>query len=349
MKVSVVIPTYNERENLPILIDRLFKALNSFDFEVIVVDDNSPDGTWMVAESLTLKYCGKIRVLRRYGKLGLASAIIDGFKLSQGDVIVVMDADLQHPPEVLEDLIKPIESSDADLVIASRYVKDGGVEGWSFWRILVSRIATLISHIVLPETRGIKDPMSGFFILRKNIVNGLAFNPKGYKILLEILVKARLLRVVEVPYVFKARRFGSSKLNFNEYVNFLVHIFRLSNYRPLKFALVGLSGILVNLGLLELLVRFSLNIYLASACSIETSIVSNYLLNTLWTFRSRLRSGFIKSLVKYHFAVALGALINWIVFSILVFLGFHYIASQLIGILIGFLANYALSEYYVWI
>jgi len=348
VKVSVVIPTYNERENLPLLIDRLFKALSSFDFEIIVVDDNSPDGTWMVAESLMLKYGGRIRVLRRCGKLGLASAIIDGFKLSQGDIVAVMDADLQHPPEAITSLIKPIEAGDADLVVASRYVRDGGIEGWSFWRVLVSRIATLISHIILPETRGIKDPMSGFFILRRNIINGLSFNPKGYKILLEVLVKARLLRVVEVPYVFRARRFGSSKLNFNEYVNFLVHVFRLSNYRPLKFAIVGLSGILVNLGLLELLIRFRLNIYLASACSIETSIVSNYLLNTLWTFRGRLRSGFIKSLVKYHFAVALGALINWIVFAILVFLGFHYIASQLIGILIGFLVNYALSEYYVW-
>lgn len=348
MKISVVIPTYNERENLPILVDRLFKALNGFDFEIIIVDDNSPDGTWMVAESLMLKYGGKIRVLKRPNKLGLASAIIDGFKLSYGDVIVVMDADLQHPPEALRSLIKPIEAGNADLVIASRYVRDGCIEGWSFWRILVSRIATLISHMILPETRSIKDPMSGFFILRRSIISGSSLNPKGYKILLEILVKTRPLRFVEIPYVFKARKFGSSKLNFNEYVNFLNHIFKLSNYRPLKFALVGLSGVLVNLGLLEMLIRFSLNVYLAGACSIEISIVNNYLFNTLWTFRNRLKSGFIKAFARYHIAVALGAVMNWAVFAVLVFFGLHYIISQLIGIFLGYLVNYVLSEYYVW-
>ncbi len=348
MKISVVIPTYNERENLPVLVGRLFKALNGFDFEVIIVDDNSPDGTWMVAESLKLKYSEKIRVLRRPSKLGLASAIIDGFKLSHGDVIVVMDADLQHPPEALRNLIKPIETGDTDLVIASRYVKDGGIEGWSFWRILVSRIATLISHIALPETRSIRDPMSGFFVLRRSILNGFSLNPKGYKILLEILVKIRPLRFAEIPYVFKARKFGSSKLNFNEYVNFLNHVFKLSNYRPLKFALVGLSGILVNLGLLEMFIRFSLNIYLASACSIEISIVNNYLFNTLWTFRNRLKSGFIKAFIRYHLTVALGAVINWAVFAILVLFNIHYAVSQLIGIFLGYLVNYALSEYYVW-
>lgn len=347
MKISVVIPTYNERENLPVLVGKLFNTLKGFDFEIVIVDDDSPDGTWMVAESLALKY-GGIKVLRRPGKLGLASAIIDGFKVAHGDVIVVMDADLQHPPEVLKDLLKPIETNDVDLAIASRYVEGGGTEGWSFWRIIVSRIATLISHIVLPETKNIRDPMSGFFILRRGIVNKTDLNPKGYKILLEILVKAKPLRVTEVPYTFKARRFGSSKLNVNEYMNFLSHILKLSNYRPLKFALVGVSGIFVNLGLLELLIRSNLNVYLAGACSIETSIVSNYIFNTLWTFKDRLRSHFIKALIKYHFAVALGAILNWMVFATLVFIGLHYIASQLIGIFLGYLVNYTLSEHYVW-
>jgi len=347
VKLSIIIPTYNEAENIRILIPKIFSVLNDRDFEVIIVDDNSPDKTWEVAEELAKEYNG-IKIVRRPGKLGLASAVVDGLKHADGDIIAVMDADLQHPPELLDTLLNTILQSNADVVIASRYIEGGSVEGWSFWRRLVSKGATFIAHIILAETRGIKDPMSGFFMFRREVVENVEFNPKGFKILLEILVKGNANKVVEVPYTFRVRQHGKSKLGIKEYINFLRYALKLSGYKFVKFALVGISGIAVNMGLLALLVTFGLDVAIAGGIAIELSILNNFTWNTLYTFRDRRTDGVIKSYVKYHLAVLLGAVINWIVLVTLTRLGVFYMLANFIGILLGFIANYTLSELYVW-
>jgi len=223
--LSVIIPTYNERDNLKELVERLCSALREVKYELVVVDDGSPDGTGELAEELAKKY-GNIKVIHRPGKCGLASAVVDGISVAEGDVVAVMDADLQHPPEVLPQMVKEIMNG-ADLVVASRYVKGGGVEGWSRWRRLVSRVATLMARISIPRARRVRDPLSGFFALKKQVVEGLDLNPKGFKILLEIIAKGNFQRVVETPYRFQLRRKGKSKLKTSEYMNYIVHLNKL--------------------------------------------------------------------------------------------------------------------------
>ncbi len=347
--ISIIVPTYNERENLPVLVERISKALDGkYSYEIIVVDDNSPDRTWEVALELASKGY-PVKLLKRPGKLGLGTAVLDGLRKASGKYIVVMDADLQHPPEVLPKLIEKALNEDADIVVASRYMPGGGVEGWSFIRKIISKTATLIAKIVLPQARKTSDPMSGFFLFKKNVVENVSLNPLGYKILLEILVKAKYRKVVDVPYVFRRRLHGESKLGAKEIWRYIKHVLRLSEYRPLKFALVGASGVLVNEGVLFLALTMGLGKAFAGLLSIEASIISNFILNDIWTFRSRRKGSVLWRLVKYHLSVALGAIIMYSVyFALAVMIGFNPYASMLVGIILGFIANYLLSEIIVW-
>ena len=223
--LSVIVPTYNEAENVRELIERIEASLKGLDFEVIVVDDSSPDGTAEIAEQLGKAY-GNVRVIKRPRKMGLASAVLEGMKVAKHEFVAVMDADLQHPPELLPKLLEKAGKGH-DVVIASRYVEGGGVERWSFWRRLISRGATLLAHALLPKTRNVKDPLSGFFLFKKSVVEGVELNPIGYKLLLEVLVRERYESVAEVPYVFKARRRGRSKLGLKEVLDYVVFLFKL--------------------------------------------------------------------------------------------------------------------------
>jgi len=224
-KCSILIPTYNEKENIPELTKQIWKSFSSIDFEIIFIDDNSPDGTAEVAEELADVY-GNIKVLLRSSKRGLASAVLDGIKASVGNVIAVMDADLQHPPNILPVMFEKVKNG-YDIVVASRYVEGGAVEGWSVWRRLVSRSAIKLAHLLLPKTRDIKDPMSGFFMFKKKVVDQVKLNPLGFKILLEILVRGKYSLVVEVPYTFKRRKKGESKLGFGEILKYILHVLTL--------------------------------------------------------------------------------------------------------------------------
>jgi len=223
MKISIIIPTYNERENLETLVARLHNCLSPDTYELIIVDDDSPDGTCELARELSAEH--PMRIIRRKGKRGLASAIVDGFKEATGEILGVLDADLQHPPEVIRELIE--QMPQYDIAIASRYVKSGKVEGWSFLRRLVSKGAILLAR---PLTQ-VKDPMSGCFSAKAEIIRDIKFDPVGYKILLEVIVKGRYEKVKEIPYAFQVRAHGQSKLGFGEYVNYLKLLLRLYRYK----------------------------------------------------------------------------------------------------------------------
>jgi dolichol-phosphate mannosyltransferase len=344
----VVIPTYNERDNIVELIRRIDNALKGIDYEVVVVDDNSPDGTADVAEGLSKDY--PVRVVRRPGKLGLATAVLDGVRSSRGDYVVVMDADLQHPPEVIpkmyEELIKGY-----DIVIASRYVVGGSVGGWGLTRRLISKTAILIAKLLIPRVRGIEDPISGFFMFRKEVLEGVSLSPKGFKILLEVLVKGRYSRVSEVPYTFGVRVRGTSKLSSKELINYITHLLTLTPYKTLlKFLVVGSIGTLVNLGVLYVLRYFlSVEHLIASALSIEASIINNYILHELWTFKDRRLGSWLVRLLKFHGSTALAVTTQYIVSQLLHYvLGVESIISQFVGILLGFVINYILSTRFVW-
>ncbi|MCM8803607.1 MAG: polyprenol monophosphomannose synthase [Candidatus Omnitrophica bacterium] len=221
-KLSLIIPTYNERENLPELVRRIHTSLKEIEYQLIIVDDNSPDETGILAEKLAKKY--PIMVIHRK-KRGLASAIVDGFRNAKSELLCVMDADLQHPPEKIIDLLKKVKN--VDLVIASRYINRSSVKGLNLWRRITSEIAKALAQAFFPSIRRIKDPLSGFFILKKNVINKIELKAIGYKILLEILVKGRYKNVVEIPYIFGKRKMGKNKLSFVEYLNYLKCLFIL--------------------------------------------------------------------------------------------------------------------------
>ncbi|MBI2144957.1 glycosyltransferase [Candidatus Woesearchaeota archaeon] len=215
--VSIVIPTYNERGNLEKLVPEIFRSCKSLnaDVEVVIVDDNSPDGTGKIAEQLGKKY--KVKVIHRSGKLGLASAVIMGVSQAKSDIVGAMDADMSHPPQVLPEMLEPLLNGEAEVVVGSRYVKGGGVEVWPFHRKVISKVATIMAYPLTP----VKDPMSGIFFLKKSVIDGVELNAKGYKIGLEILVKGKYSKVAEVPYLFRNRFVGKSKLTASEYVHYL--------------------------------------------------------------------------------------------------------------------------------
>jgi dolichol-phosphate mannosyltransferase len=223
---SLVVPTYNERFNIGPLIERIEAVLKQepLDFEIIIVDDNSPDETWMLAQEIAEKD-SHLQVVRREGSRGLATAVVEGWKIAQGEILGVMDADLQHPPEILPDLLGPILKGRADIAIGSRHVSGGSVGKWNLPRRSVSRGASVIAFMLLPQVlRPVQDPMSGFFLMKRSVIDLAFLRPTGYKILLEILAKGNYRRVVEVPYVFETRKHGKSKLGPKQYFEFLLHL-----------------------------------------------------------------------------------------------------------------------------
>ena len=230
LSVSLVIPTYNERENIPLLVEEIFTALEpetdiDLDLELIVVDDNSPDGTGEIAEALTEKY--PVRVIHRAGKLGLGSAVMEGWLSSDRDLIGVMDADLSHDPVILASLIRSLER--VDIAIGSRYDPESRVEKWPWYRKVISQSGVFLAK----QLTGVQDPLAGFFFLHRRVIDGVELTSPGYKILLEILVKGNWSSYSETPFIFRNREFSSSKLNVKEYYLFLkqLYVFSILNLR----------------------------------------------------------------------------------------------------------------------
>ena len=229
--VSVVTATYNEADNISEFIDRVERALEGYRFELVIVDDDSPDGTAEIARKAGSRY-GNVRVIVRKGERGLASALLKGIASASCDYVVVMDADLQHPPEVLPKIIDTLLRDSVDLVVASRYVSGGGVRGWSAFRRLVSRVAVYAAHLLVPRTRAVRDPISGFFAVRRELVlrERESLCTEGFKLLIEVLAKCDWRRIAEVPYTFQRRERGKSKLGAGEILKYLVQVLRLARY-----------------------------------------------------------------------------------------------------------------------
>ncbi|TMB63610.1 MAG: polyprenol monophosphomannose synthase [Chloroflexi bacterium] len=222
----MIVPTYNEADSLPRLVERLAKALADAKWELVVVDDGSPDGTAQVADRLG--QTNPVRVVRRPGKAGLASAVVAGFGAARGDALLVMDADLSHPPEVVPDLMRTLEDG-ADLAVGSRYVTGGGIEDWPLKRRVVSRVACLMGNVLVP----IHDSTSGFFAMRRSVVDGVKLNPIGFKIGFEVMARGRYKKAVEVPYTFRDRELGKSKFGQREIGQYLIQLGQVARDRVL--------------------------------------------------------------------------------------------------------------------
>ncbi len=352
MRVSIIVPTYNERENLNELFERVSKSLEGYDYEIVIVDDDSPDRTWERAEEFSGRY--PVKVIRRTREKGLSSAVIRGFKEASGDVLVVMDADLQHPPEKIPELLKAIEEG-ADIAIGSRYVKGGGVKNWYWYRRLISKGAILVGRVALPKIRDVKDPVSGFFAIRRSVIEDVNLNPVGFKILMEILIKGKYERVVEVPFIFGLRKAGESKLSGKTVFNYLEHVIRLMKWegeldRIIKFSIVGLSGVLVNEGFLWLFVRKAgMNKMFANVLATEIAILNNFTWNDVWTFRDLRSVPFYRRIARFHVAAVMGAVVQLAVYGGLIYSGLDYLIANLVGIGFSFVIRFLFNRHVTWV
>ncbi|MBI3321594.1 MAG: glycosyltransferase family 2 protein [Candidatus Omnitrophica bacterium] len=363
VRLSVIIPTYNEAENLPLLVEQVSRALAGYQGgdELIVVDDDSPDRTWAVAESLRSRY-PQVRVIRRTtGEKGLAPAVVEGWRTAQGAFLAVMDADLQHPPELLPALVSAFQDPAVDVVIASRYTANGERMRWNPIRRWISRGASNLAQAVLPPAaHGVTDPMSGFFALRRAVIEGASLRPRGYKILLEVLGRGRYHRVAEVPYVFGRRHYGQSKLSALVMRDYLEQLWRLA-WAPtgfgrfVRFCLVGSTGVIVNMGILWGLKSTELlGTLRAGAVAIECSIINNFLWNELWTFRDRSRmSQRLRErawrLGHFNLICGVGALFQLgMLWALAVKLRWHYLLANLLAIIVVTFWNYGLNTTWTW-
>jgi dolichol-phosphate mannosyltransferase len=358
-KVSVILPTFNESKNIGIMLDRLdaIRIAAGLDLEVIVVDDNSPDETWKRAQELASTQFPYVRVIRRVHAKGLSSAVLDGFAASQADYLFVMDADLQHDEKILPKMIEKLAST-ADVVLGSRKVEGGGMGEWSKSRRFVSWGATKLAHIVLRVP--VTDPMSGFFGIRREIFekHGQEINPKGFKILLEFVFRARNCRVQEVGYVFQNRIHGESKLSTGvmlDYIEALVDM-RLAPAITSTFIMyccVGAGGIFVNLCASFLALKvLGTSSSTALMVGIATSIIFNFAANNSITFRRcRISWGrqWIVKFVQFASICTAGAFINFSISERLMALsiGNFYWASGL-GMLVALFWNYFINVGVTW-
>ncbi len=348
--VSVVIPTYREVENIPQLVERLAAVRESsgLDLRVIVMDDDSRDGSEQLIRSLSLPW---LQVVVRAGDRGLSQAVLDGLRRSDGDVLVVMDADLSHPPEAIPRMIDELERG-ADAVMGSRFVEGGSTDDdWGVFRRLNSKAATLLARPLTP----LKDPMSGFFALRRStFACGGDFSPIGYKIGLELIIKCRCQKVFEIPIHFSERRRGTSKLSLREQLRYLEHIRRLYVHRYgtwshlAQFLLVGFSGLLVNLALLTLFLRASVPPRWAIALAIGGSMSWNFVLNRRLSFSYARDDSVVRQFVGFVAACSVGAVVSyWTTASVWELFRYKQVAA-VIGVVAGTAFNFVASRFVVF-
>ncbi len=352
-QLSVVIPTFNERDNIAELVRRLDVALAGIHWEAIFVDDNSPDGTSERAKELALDD-GRVRCLRRVGRRGLAGACIEGMLSSSAPVVAVMDADLQHDERVLPKMFRTLIDDRVDLVAATRYIAGGSAGAFGEGRGFISRFATKLSRRVLGTS--LSDPMSGFFMMRRDRFDEIAgrLSLAGFKILLDIVTAADDLKIAEQPDVFGERHAGESKFNVQVGLEFLgLLLAKLSggllDPRFIFFAIVGAIGLAVHLGVLKFML-LSISFPQSQTIATFVAMTSNFLLNNELTYRDRRLKGWsmLWGFLGFCAFGTIGALTNigladWLYTEREVW----WLAGAA-GALMGAFWNYAMSSLFVW-
>jgi dolichol-phosphate mannosyltransferase len=362
--LTVIIPTFNEEaniRNIVMAVDAVFHE-NSLHGQILVVDDNSSDATISIVQELK-RQKENVEILVREKDHGLSQSVADGFSHAASEVFIVIDADFSHPPVLIPRMYDEIRKGN-DIVIGSRYMEGGEIKNWPLKRRVISIGATLLGRMLFPD---ITDPVSGFFAVRKQVVQDAPLKPRGYKILLEVLGKGVWEKNKEIPFQFVDREIGASKLKIKtiiEYAQQVVDIAVCSLFNQnsavrkewdtvIRFGIVGISGIVVNLGILYLLVQFlQINDILASGIATEVSILNNFLWNDLWTFHAvenRKYSSRWQRLAAFNIVSAGGVAINLGIFYLLTrWFAVYYLLAQLVGILIAFTWNFLINRNLTW-
>ncbi len=356
-ELSIVLPTFNEAQNVPILIELLHETLDGIDWEAIVVDDNSPDGTTEAARALA-RQDPRVRVIRRIGRRGLSGACIEGMLASSADYVAVMDADLQHDEALLPEMFAELKRGETDLVVASRKVEGGTIgEGLSKFRTLGSNIANSLAQKLLNVS--LSDPMSGFFMIRREKAEEIAprLSAQGFKILLDIVSSfGGRLRIKELPFTFRERQHGESKLDTLvtlDYFGLLLakYFGNAISVRFLMFGLVGASGLVVHLIALRLfLVVGDYGFNLAQTAASFVAMTSNFFLNNQLTYRDRRLTGIkvIQGLLTFYAVCSVGVLANVGVAGLIYQDPAYWLFAGTAGAIMGAVWNYAASSALTW-
>ncbi len=356
VELTVVVPTFNEAGNVPILVERLAAVLAEVSWEVVFVDDDSPDGTSKVARELARRD-RRVRVIRRLGRRGLSTACVEGVMSSAAPYFAVMDGDLQHDETVLAAMLAALKAEDLDIVVGSRYVSGGDSGGLANpWRKFVSRAGTRIAQTLLKAE--LTDPMSGFFVMSRATFDEEvhALSQRGFKILLDIFgSSARPLRYRELPCRFNPRQFGESKLDTMVAWEFVVLLIDklIGRYVPVHFAVfaaVGITGVAVHLATLGLVGLIGFSFDAAQTAAVIAAMTWNYILNNVITYRDeRLRgAAFVRGLLSFYAIGALGAVANIGVIGAMFSSGSGWWLAGIAGGLVGVVWNYTMSSLFTW-
>ena len=356
LELTIVVPTFNEAPNIEELVRRLGDVLGGVEWEVVFVDDDSPDGTADLVRRLAREN-RRVRVLHRIGRRGLSSACVEGMLSSAAPYLAVMDADLQHDEALLPRMLGVLREDAADLVVGSRYVAEGSVAGWDERRQLISRFATRLAHLVARAP--IADPMSGFFMLRRDVLHDAVhrLSAIGFKILLDIMASTpRPLRLRELPYTFRDRRAGESKLDNRAVQDFLLLLLdkAIGRYVPPRFVLftlVGGIGTFVHLAVLTALFQgVGASFVSGQAVATLVAMVFNFSVNNVLTYRDQQLKGraWFTGLLSFILACSVGALANVGVAAQLFAHETNWVLSAVAGVVIGAVWNYAATSFYTW-
>ncbi len=356
-ELAVVIPTFNERDNVNPLLEKLDAALRGLRWEAIFVDDESTDGT--VAELQdACRGNQRVRCLRRLNRRGLSSAVVEGIRSTFAPYVAVMDADLQHDERLLATMLDILRRDEADLVVGSRYAKDGGCGEWDSRRQTISRFATRLSRMVL-KGRTLADPMSGFFMVKHQVFDASvrALSVQGYKILLEFVASSPAdLRIRELPYQFGTRLHGTSKLDTLAVLDYLLLLIdkMVGGLIPPRFILfmaVGVTGIVLHMVILATAFNLGVGFVPAQALATVAAMSGNFFLNNLLTYRDRRIHGVVPlltGLLTFYAVCSVGALANVGIAGFIFNANQSWWFSGLCGILVGAVWNYAASSVFTW-
>lgn len=355
LEVAVVVPTLNEAANVEKLITKLSIVLAGRGWEVVFVDDNSPDGTSNIVRRIG-RTSRHVRVVQRVGRRGLSSAVIEGILATAAPVVAVMDGDLQHSEDALPRLIAAIEEGDAEIAVGTRYVDGGGTGDWDKGRVAMSRLATRAGQIALGTD--VSDPMSGFFAIRRDAFERALprLSAIGFKILLDILASSPTpLKVAEVPYTFRTREAGESKIGVRviaEYAELIADktIGRFVPVRLLKFLMVGGLGVLVHLAVLRALLGLGDSFLTAQTGAVVTAIAFNFFLNNSFTYADRKLKGWklLGGLASFYAISALGAVANIGIGTWMAGHDERWWVAGVAGVLVGAIWNFAMSSALTW-
>ena len=355
-ELCIVVPTFNERSNILPLVQELSRVLGEIPWELIVVDDDSADGTARAVRELGV-HRSRVRCLRRIGRRGLATACIEGMLASSAPYLAVMDGDLQHDPKILPIMLELLKTTDCEIAVGSRYAEGGSTANWNPSRLHISRIATRLGYRLVPPH--LRDPMSGFFMLRRQFFEEVVYRLSGlgFKILMDIFASAhRPVDFREVPFVFRTRQTGESKLDSQvawEYLMLLADkmVGRFVPVRFLAFGAVGTAGILLHFLIVALLFRLAGTSFVqAQEIGTVLTMVWNYTLNNLLTYRDRRRRGlsWIIGLASFLAVCSVGAVANIGVASYLFNRESQWTIAAFGGVLVGAVWNFAVSSAYTW-